>query len=40
MSRLSIRDVSKTFPGHRRNAPPTQALLPHSPPAGVFCMPV
>ncbi|WP_422031347.1 ABC transporter ATP-binding protein [Reyranella sp.] len=28
MSRLSIRDVSKTFPGHRRSAPPTQALLP------------
>jgi ABC-type nitrate/sulfonate/bicarbonate transport system ATPase subunit len=28
MSRLSIRDVSKTFPGHRRNAPATQALLP------------
>ena len=28
MSRLSIRDVSKTFPGHKRSAPPTQALLP------------
>ena len=28
MSRLSIHDVSKTFPGHRRTAPPTQALLP------------
>ena len=28
MSRLSIRGVSKIFPGHRRNVPPTQALLP------------
>ena len=28
MSRLSIRGVSKIFPGHKRNVPRTQALLP------------
>ncbi len=30
MSRLSIRNVGKIFPGVRRNAPPTQALQPVS----------
>ena len=30
MSRLSIRGVSKTFPGGRRGLPPTQALQPVS----------
>ncbi|MBP6818721.1 ABC transporter ATP-binding protein [Ferrovibrio sp. MS7] len=28
MSRLSIKNVTKVFPGVKRNAPPTQALLP------------
>ena len=30
MSRLSIRNVGKTFPGVRRHAPPTEALKPVS----------
>ncbi len=30
MSRLSIRNVTKTFPGGHRGVPPTQALLPIS----------
>ena len=30
MSRLSIRNVGKTFPGVRRHAPPTEALRPVS----------
>ena len=28
VSQLSIRDVSKIVPGHKRDTPPTQALLP------------